>query len=220
MISTAKGDAPRTCLDAGLQRLGLDLDEAGCDACIAYLDLLAEWNRAYNLTAIRQPGPMVAYHLLDSLAVLPYVRGNLCLDVGTGAGLPGLILALADRQRHWRLLDSSRKRLRFVNQVILELGISNAETLHGRVEDMQAENDVSTITLRAYGCMGRIWRDAGHLVRGDTRLLAMKGTRIEPELAELEGLPVRYRVHELTVPGLEAGRTLIEVHRSAENGSN
>jgi len=220
LIASATDDTPRACLDSGLQKLGLDLDESQRDACLAYLDLLGEWNRAYNLTAIREPSALVAYHLLDSLSVLPHVRGKHCLDVGTGAGLPGLILALADRDRHWRLIDSNRKRLRFVNQAILELKLPNVETLHVRVEDLEVEDDISTITVRAYGSLGRIWRDTGHLVGSDTRLLAMKSSKIKSDLAELPSLPVKYRVHEINVPGIDADRCLVETWRRTGTGGD
>ncbi|HSR61861.1 MAG TPA: 16S rRNA (guanine(527)-N(7))-methyltransferase RsmG [Gammaproteobacteria bacterium] len=220
MIGPATDDTLHICLNSGLQKLGLDLDESQRDTCLAYLDLLGEWNRAYNLTAIREPSALVAYHLLDSLAVLPFLHGKQCLDVGTGAGLPGLILALADRDRHWRLIDSNRKRLRFVNQAILELKLPNVETLHVRVEDLEPEDNISTITVRAYGRLGRIWRDAGHLVGSGTHLLAMKSSKIKSELAELASLPVKYRVHEIDVPGLDADRILIEIRRITEDGDD
>ena len=132
-------------LQAGLQAQGEDPLAHPCDSYLAYIDLLDKWNRAYNLSGIRQKSQMLTHHVLDSLSVLPYLHGASGLDVGSGAGLPGFILALARPDMHWVLLDSNQKKTRFLNQALLELGPENIEVVRARVEDYRPEQVFSTV---------------------------------------------------------------------------
>ena len=137
-------------LTQGLRALGEDPAAHPCDTYLWFLGELAKWNKAYNLTAIRDPGQMLTHHLLDSLSILPYLQGQRCLDVGTGAGLPGLILALARPDTHWTLLDSKSKKIRFLQHVLYELKPSNVELALSRVEDYRPAQSFSTIVSRAF----------------------------------------------------------------------
>ena len=181
------------------------------DDYLAYVELLEQWNKAYNLTAIRQPAAMVAYHVLDSLSVLPYLDGGACLDVGSGAGLPGLILALARPDSHWTLLDSNGKKIRFINQVIMELGVNNVEAVCCRIEDFYTETLFSTVTARAWGSLYNLYQVTRHLMPSYGHLLAMKGPDVNTELVELEHCAVTAKVHSLVVPGVESLRTLVDI---------
>lgn len=192
-------------LDRGLAQLGLP---AGLAApLLAYLDELVRWNAAYNLTAVRDPQQMVTRHLLDSLAVLPYVRGRL-LDVGAGAGLPGLVLALARPELEARLIDSNGKKARFMRHAVRQLGLRNVEVLEGRVEALpDSPHDV--IVSRAFAALGDFCRLTRHLLAPGGQWLAMKG---KLETQELAGLPADITIretHRLTVPGLQEDRHLV-----------
>jgi 16S rRNA (guanine527-N7)-methyltransferase len=202
-------------LERGIEALGQDASTELCERCLAYLGLLVKWNRAYNLSGIRDPEQMLSHHILDSLSVRPYILGRRCLDVGTGAGLPGLILALSLPETHWVLLDSNRKKIRFLNQVKLELKVGNVEVRHGRVEEFQAAQPFSIIISRALGPLARFWKMTEKLRNEDTRLLAMKGTLPREEMAEL-GKNVGITVHKLKVPGLDEERHLLMMQQGKE----
>lgn len=180
----------------------------------AYLELLARWNRAYNLTAVRDPAEMVPKHLHDSLAVLPYVHGRTVLDVGTGAGLPGLVLALADPALEVTLLDSNGKKIRFCEYAIDALGVANARAVQARVEDYRPDGSFDTVVSRAFASVPDFVRAAGALCAPDGRLLAMKGARPDDELAALPPGWVVDAVHALEVPGLEAERHLAVLRKA------
>ena len=126
----------------GVEKLSLSLPEGAIEKLQSYLDLLVKWNGAYNLTAIRDPGQMVVKHLLDSLSIVPYVQGASLIDVGTGAGLPGLVLAIALPELEVTLLDSNGKKVRFLRQVIADLKITNASAVHARVEEFDRQFDL------------------------------------------------------------------------------
>lgn len=195
----------------GLTALGMQPDNHPVDAYIRYLELLQKWNSAYNLTAIHDPEKMVTHHILDSLSVLPYLKGDHCLDVGTGAGLPGLILALADPNKKWVLLDSNQKKIRFVNQAIIELKLENVETECVRVEQYKPEQVFSTIICRAFASLGTIYTRTRHLLASGGSLLAMKGHDIYDELTGLDESTVSVQVHTLNVPGIQEQRSLVEI---------
>lgn len=206
---TATDAARLARLEEGIRALGQYPAEHPCERYLAYLDLLVRWNRAYNLSGIRDPDRMLTHHILDSLAVRPYVRGPRCLDVGSGAGLPGLILALSLPETHWVLLDSNRKKVRFLNQALLELGPANVKVVAARVEEYRPGDGFSTIVSRAFTSLKRFRDLSGHLLSADGRLLAMKGAMPEAELAELDENAGDIQVHELTIEGLEAQRHLV-----------
>jgi len=180
-----------------------------------YVTQLIRWNRVYNLTAVRQPQDIVVRHILDSLSILPWVQGPNVLDVGSGAGLPGIPLAIMRPETEFFLLDSNAKRTRFMTQVIAELQLKNVEVLRCRVEDYQPKRLFDTVLSRALSSLVAMLEVAGHLCAGGGCVLAMKGKYPEQELASL---PPAYRlvaVHSLTVPGLDAARHLVHVESAA-----
>ena len=191
--------------------MGFSTDEHPIDAYRAFIELLVKWNKAYNLTAIDQAEKMVSYHVLDSLAVLPYVKGVQCLDIGSGAGLPGLILALAMPEQHWSLLDSNGKKIRFINQAVIELNLNNVEAVNCRIEDFSPESRFSTVTARAWGKLIDLHKVADHLLQAEGRILAMKGPDVMSEFSKFEKLDVDIYKHKLDVPGIEGERMLIEI---------
>jgi len=196
-------------LRAGLDQLGAPrLDAGQVGSLLSYLELLGRWNRAYNLTAVRDPGEMVTRHLLDSLAVLPWVPAGRLLDAGTGAGLPGVPLAVARPDLHVTLLDSAGKKIRFLNQVRRELDLRNIEPVQARLEDYAPEAPFDAIVSRAFASLAD-FASAARRLAGGALLLAMKGRHPAGELAELPGW-VRVRaVEKLAVPGLQEDRHLV-----------
>ena len=198
-------------LRQGLAGLGLSLPDDRVDRLIGYVALLARWNAAYNLTAVREPADMVPRHLLDSLAILPWVRGPRLLDVGTGPGLPGIPLAVADPTLRVTLLDANGKKVRFCRQAVSELGIGNAEVVQARVEDYRPPEGFATITARAVADLPSLVAAVRHLLGADTTLLAMKGVLPEAEMAKLSADGLAVAAHRLRVPGVDAERHLIEI---------
>jgi len=174
-----------------------------------YLDLLEKWNRVYNLTAIRERSRMVTHHLLDSLAVLPHVHGPRVLDVGSGAGLPGIPIAIAGPALHVALLESNHKKSAFLTQAVAELQLANVQVVTERIESWQTETRFDTIVSRAFAELGEFASLAGRLLAPQGVLAAMKG--VHP-FEEIERLPKAFRVQEvvrLRVPGLDAERHLV-----------
>ena len=201
-------------ISAGIEALGQRPGQHPVDKYVSFLQLLQQWNQAYNLTAITDPEKMVTHHVLDSLSALPYLRGNHCLDAGTGAGLPGIILALTDPERQWVLLDSSRKKIRFVNQAIMELSLANVQTVCVRIEQYRPEQLFTTIITRAFGRLSEFYASSKHLLAPDGVLLAMKGGDISGEIEELKeakDAPGFIQIHNLDVPGVEKERCLVEM---------
>ena len=205
---------PDAVLDAGLSALGLDPALAG--PLRAYLALLARWNRTYNLTAIRDPAEMVTLHLLDSLAMHAHVQGVQRLaDLGTGAGLPGIPLAIARPGLEVTLVESNGKKARFLREAVRSLGLGNARVAESRAEAVDMPGAFDAITARAMATLADILAVGGHLLAPGGRLLAMKGARPDAEIA---ALPAGWRleaVHPLAVPGLDAERHLVVVGRTA-----
>ena len=171
-----------------------------------YLDLLVKWNAAYNLTAVRDRAEMVPRHIEDSLAILPYLQGRTVLDVGTGAGLPGLVLAIADPARDYTVLDSNGKKARFCEYAVDTLGLRNAQVVQARAENYRPAALFDTVVSRAFASVAGFVNAAGALCAEDGRLLAMKGARPDDELAALPAGWTVDAVHALRVPGLAAER--------------
>lgn len=203
-----------TTLRAGATSFGIALDDAAAQKLLRLLDELDDWNQRMNLTAIRVREQQITKHLLDSLAVQPYLLGERVLDVGTGAGFPGLPLALVNPERQFTLLDSVAKKLRFVNHAAAALGLTNVTTVHSRAEDYRPKERFDVVISRAVGQIESFVQWAGHLCVGDGRLLAMKGRYPE---AELQHIPSGWKLahaHRLTIPGLDEERHLVEICRS------
>jgi 16S rRNA (guanine527-N7)-methyltransferase len=178
----------------------------------AYLELLQRWNKAYNLTAVRDPQEMVYRHILDSLAVAPYLVGSApCLDVGTGAGLPGIPLAIACPEREFHLLDSNGKKTRFLFQVKTQLGLDNISVHHGRVETFTASAPYGIVLSRAFASLVDMVESCMHLCAADGCFLAMKGLYPEEELEKLGNTCQFVAAHRIRVPGLQEQRHLIEL---------
>lgn len=197
-------------LHDGIAALGLALSPAQEAQLLAYLELLSKWNRVYNLTAVREPGAMVTQHLLDSLSVLPQVMDvKRLVDVGAGAGLPGIPLAIARPQMQVVLADSSHKKAAFMQQAVLELGLAGVQVVCERIERIVLPEKADAVISRAFADLREFVRLAKHLLAPGGRLLAMKGVYPHEELAQLpEGVRVR-EVVPLTVPGLDAKRHLV-----------
>ncbi len=210
--------SPRATLAAilarGLEQMALPLSAAVQEKLLIYVELLAKWNHVYNLTAVRDPAEMVTRHLLDSLSVAPHLRGLRVLDVGSGAGLPGIPLALARPEWQFVLVDSNRKKTRFIMQSCIELGLANVHVETGRIEDYSPPVLFDTVISRAFSELAAMLVATGHLCRPDGVLLAMKGEYPAAELAVLaERAPgfVVQGVEVLQVPGLDAQRHVVRV---------
>jgi 16S rRNA (guanine527-N7)-methyltransferase len=203
-----------TMLLDGARDLALDLDEPQLAKLVAHLDLLDDWNARMNLTAIRDRPSQLTKHLLDSLTVLPYLQGERVADVGSGAGFPGIPLAIVEPYRHFTLIESTGKKCRFLEHVREALELHNVEVVQARAEGYRPEVRFDTVIARAVGPVADLVKVAGPLVVGGGRLLAMKGRYPEAELAaKLNGWKVA-AVHPLTVPGLAEERHLVELARS------
>ncbi len=189
----------------GMQQLGLDFAP---DKLLQYLALLHKWNQAYNLTAIRDLNRMVTLHLLDSLAILPWVHGERILDVGTGAGLPGIPLALANPSLHVVLLDSNGKKIRFLQEVKRALKLDNIDMIQTRVESYHPTSRFDTVTSRAFSDLQQMLDCTAHLIAPDGIWLAMKGRHPE---AELGCIHRAYRIESYTVAGIDGERCCVIV---------
>lgn len=220
-------------LDQGLETMALTLEPLTRERLIDYVLLLAKWNKAYNLSAIRDPLQMVSRHLLDSLSLLPRItalkdraeeqveKGGTTgpdepwrvLDVGTGAGLPGIPLAICLPDVHFFLLDSNGKKTRFVFQALTALKLANAQVVHTRIENYQSPGQIAIVVSRAFASLADFARGCSHLCGPETRLLAMKGLYPDAEIAEL---PAKWQViHSelLEVPEADGQRHLLELQQ-------
>jgi len=204
-------------LKQGALQLGIDVSETQQDQLLAYLALLNKWNKAYNLTAVRDPAEMVSRHLLDSLSVVPQAEqgGARWLDVGSGGGMPGIPLAILFPRRNFTLLDSNGKKTRFLTQVKLELKLANVEVVHSRVEEFTPAQPFTDITSRAFSSLEDFATWTRHLSDLETRWLAMKG--VQPD-DELQALPVDFKLEScvvLKVPGCQGQRHLLILRRTS-----
>ncbi|MCK7547953.1 16S rRNA (guanine(527)-N(7))-methyltransferase RsmG [Marinobacter koreensis] len=198
----------------GLARMQLSLTEGQQQQLLAFLALLNKWNKAYNLTAVRDERQMVSRQLLDSLSILPWVTTDHLLDVGAGGGLPGIPLAIALPETNFTLLDSNGKKTRFLNQCVLELGLDNVDVIHGRAEDCQPSEPFAQISSRAFTALENLVTWCGPLLATEGEFLAMKGQFPDDEVA---ALPAGWQVkssHSLEVPGADGERHLLLVARA------
>jgi 16S rRNA (guanine527-N7)-methyltransferase len=205
----------RAALVDGARELRLPLDDAHVDRLLALLELVTEWNAKFNLTAIREPLDMVRKHLLDSLTVQPYVVGPFVTDVGTGAGFPGLPLAIVNPQLRFTLVDSIQKKIRFVEHAVGALALDNVEAVAVRAESWHPEQRATTVVSRALAALPTFVAQAGHLCARNGRLLAMKGRHPSDEIAALPR-GWKHRVERLHVPGLADDRTLVILERDGD----
>jgi len=199
----------------GLAAMELSLDEDRQEKLLAFLGLLSKWNRAYNLTAVRDEREMVSRQLLDSLSILPWVTTDHLLDVGAGGGLPGIPLAIALPEKRFTLLDSNGKKTRFLHQCVLELGLGNVEVIHGRAEDCSPAEPFAQISSRAFTALENLVNWCGDLLANEGEFLAMKGQFPDDEVT---ALPAGWQVknsHSLDVPGADGERHLLVVARAA-----
>ena len=199
-------------LDRGLAEMQLHASRGQRDQLLGYLGLLARWNRSYNLTAVRDPGLMVRRQLLDSLSILPWLDQGPVLDVGTGAGLPGIPLSILRSELNFSLLDSNGKKTRFVSQVTGELGLANVEVIKHRAEQLERPQHYACIISRAFATLAEMVNMTTHLLAPDGCWLAMKGTRPTKEQVDLPpGLAVK--TVALQVPGEVGQRHLVILRR-------
>lgn len=201
-----------TTLEQGIAALGLSIAQPVQQKLLDYLALLTKWNKVHNLTAIRAVEDMVTLHLLDSLAILPYITGNRLLDVGSGAGLPGIPVALTRPEVQVTVLDSSHKKTTFLRQAKAELGLDNLQVVCSRVEQYQPPEKFQLVVSRAFSDLAEFVKLTSHLIADNGVWLAMKGVHPHDELAQLQGLQVDVLL--LTVPGLEAQRHMVVLKKA------
>jgi len=213
----AQTDECREILVSGLESLNLNLSEEQLDKLLGFVRLIEKWNKAYNLTAIRNREEMVRLHLLDSLAMVPFVEGRRVIDIGTGAGLPGIPLAICLPEIEFTLLDSNAKKTRFVQQAVLELKLKNVIVCHERSENFRPEHAFNAVITRAFASLADIVRLTAHLLAKNGVLLAMKGQNLEAELAQMaEKFSVKVTIIPIIVPNIEAERCLVKIESLAE----
>jgi 16S rRNA (guanine527-N7)-methyltransferase len=203
-------EACRNILESGLTALNPPYTPEQIEQLLAFIKLIAKWNKAYNLTAVRNNEDMVRLHILDSLAILPHIEGKRVIDIGTGAGLPGIPLAICLPEVEFVLLDSNAKKTRFVQQVILELKLKNVSVIHSRVEQYQPEQGFDTVTMRAFASLPDIMKLTAHLLSPNGVLLAMKGQIPEVELADINA---QTTLIPISVPEVEGQRCLVRIAR-------
>jgi 16S rRNA (guanine527-N7)-methyltransferase len=204
----------RTLLIEGLAALQVEADTHAVDRLCALADLVCEWNERFNLTAITEPVAMVRKHLLDSVTVQPYLQGAHVVDVGTGAGFPGLPLAILNSGVHFQLIDSIRKKIGFVAHAASALGLDNVEPLCARAESFKPSQGAQTVVSRALSSVSEFVKNAGHLAAPQGRLLAMKGRDPAAECVDLPKSWRVSRVERLRVPGLADERHLVVLERA------
>ena len=199
-------------LRAGAEALGFELRESQYNQLLEYLYLLDKWSRVYNLTAIRGLSKMLNYHLLDSLSLLPKLTGcRSAIDVGSGAGLPGIPLAIAMPESNWVLLDSNSRKTRFIRQAIAHCGLGNTQVVQARVQDYHAPDSPDFIVSRAYASLTEFCDSVAHLMAPHTRLLTMK-TGLRPEEAgKLDSSRFKFEEEILQVPGIREKRSLVAI---------
>jgi 16S rRNA (guanine527-N7)-methyltransferase len=203
-------------LQHGLQALDIAYGENQLETLLKFIKLIEKWNRTYNLTAVRNRDEMARLHILDSLTVMPHINGTRIADIGTGAGLPGIPLAIFLPDTEFILLDSNSKKTRFVQQVILELNLNNVSVMHSRVENFQPDTLFSTVIMRAFASLQDIMRLTEHLIAPSGILLAMKGQ--PPETEEIGALTAAHSIIPLKIPNLETERCLIRIEGVANHG--
>jgi len=201
-------------LQKGLSEINLSFEDSQIEQLKDYLELLVKWNKAYNLTAITNPQKMVAYHVLDSLAIINEIpEKSFCLDVGTGAGLPGIPLAIMLPESKWVLLDSNGKKTRFVQQAIASCGLSNVKVVHSRIQDYHADSSFDVIVSRAYSSVSDFVSSVTPIWQVNTRLITMKTELSKAEKQSLDSAIYKLEINQLQVPGIAEKRSLVTIQR-------
>lgn len=196
-------------LNSALNSMSIELSDAQIDLLLDYLSLLEKWNKAFNLTAVRDTDEMLSRHIIDSLSILKHVKGRKILDVGTGPGLPGIPLAICYPEKQLTLVDSNIKKTRFITQSLIELGLSNVEVFHCRIEKLPKQAEYDEIVSRAFASLDKMLGLCAPYLKPDGRFLAMKGLNVDSEIDEMSE---RFQVIEnlqLEIPSCEAERHLI-----------
>lgn len=217
-MGSGAGNAERARLIEDAGALGVPLADDRAALLLRLLDELARWNKTYNLTSVDDRAGMLTHHLLDSLSIAPRLAGESVADVGTGAGFPGLPLAIVDPARRFTLIDSNNKKIRFVAHAARTLGLDHVEVVHARVEDLDPAVPFDTVVARAFAPLPRLLALVRPLCGPRTRVLAMKSMRLDEELLGLDPCWQLDRNLVLTIPGLAASRALA-VLRLAGEGS-
>lgn len=205
----------REILQQGLQELNIDADEKKIELLLAFIKLIEKWNKSYNLTAVRNREDMARLHILDSLAILPFIEGERIADIGTGAGLPGIPLAIFSPNVKFTLVDSNSKKTRFVQQAIVELKLDNVSVIHSRVEKLHVDELFSSVIMRAFSNLQNIVALTRHLISHQGIVLAMKG---QNPIEELTNFTEQYTLLPIKVPNVEAERCLIRIEGIIQNG--
>lgn len=196
-------------LAQGIQLLGLNLSTQIQNQLIQFIKILHKWNKAYNLTSVREPQEMVTRHILDSLTLVPYLKGQRIIDVGTGGGFPGIPLALAFPEQQFVLLDSNGKKIRFLIQAIADMKLNNVEAMQSRVEDYEPKQCFDTVVVRAFATIDDIIAKTSHLCCPNGQILMMKGAYPTEELAAIAKNVSEIQVYPLEIPGLKEERHLV-----------
>ena len=198
-------------LQQGLQSLAAHITQEQQRKLVVFVELLDKWNRVYNLTAVRDPRQMLQRHILDSLSILPYVQGSRIADIGAGPGLPGIPLAIVLPEKQFVLVDSNRKKTRFMQQAKTELGLDQVNVVCSRIEDFHPDELFDSVISRAFTNLQQMAEWSSHLLKCEGRLLAMKGQYPEQEIADLANSFEIKAVHKINYAGLDAERYLIEI---------
>ena len=203
-------------LNDAANTMSVELSETATEKLLKYLFLLEKWNKAFNLTAVRDTDEMLSRHLVDSLSIVPYIKGSRILDVGTGAGLPGIPLAILFPECHFTLVDSNIKKTRFITQSLIELGLKNVEVQHARVETLKFDEPFQQVVSRAFASLEKMVTLCHPHLANNGQFLAMKGLDM---LDEKNAMPAQFQVEKtinLMVPGCEAQRHLIIIGFSSD----
>ncbi|MBL6695340.1 MAG: 16S rRNA (guanine(527)-N(7))-methyltransferase RsmG [Luminiphilus sp.] len=202
-------DVARSLLEKGIAKLGLEVSSHQLKSLVAYVDLLEHWNKTYNLTAIRDRSDIAVRHILDSLSVVPSVMGSSVIDVGTGAGLPGIPIAVIQPEKTVALLDSNGKKTRFLHQVVTSLGLSNVRIFHARAKDHKGTAGYDHVVTRAFATSAKIVDECAHLLKASGTILAMKSMSADQELESLDPRVSVLEKSVLRVPYLDESRVLV-----------
>ena len=212
-------DPLRTAISQGCSALIPELDDAAVEKFVVFIRLLEKWNRVTNLTAVRDPLQMVTRHILDSLAVIPFLTRGSLLDVGSGAGLPGVPIAIARPGLDVTLLDANAKKLRFVRQAAAELGLDNVQVVQARMQEYQPGRSFDMVISRAVASLDELYQQTVHLLRPGGRMLFMKGAVPEQEIGALQDGRAGLHIERLNIPGLAAERHLLWLETTGESST-